>query len=79
MRPRLNKTNKEMVLALVGLLTSFRPANIAWSRLTAWPPGEHVSDVRLRVYVFEVGQIDLNGESRSLSEDPRVKKAYLGA
>jgi branched-chain amino acid transport system ATP-binding protein len=36
-------------------------------------------EVSHRAYVFEVGRIALNGESRSLSEDPRLKKAYLGA
>jgi ABC-type branched-subunit amino acid transport system ATPase component len=29
--------------------------------------------------VFEIGKIALSGESRALSEDPRIKKAYLGA
>lgn len=35
-------------------------------------------EVSHRAYVFEVGRIALNGESRSLSEDPRIKQAYLG-
>ena len=36
-------------------------------------------EVSHRTYVFEVGRIALSGESRTLSEDPRIKKAYLGA
>ena len=36
-------------------------------------------EISYRAYVFEVGRIALNGESRTLSEDPRIKKAYLGA
>ena len=32
-----------------------------------------------RSYVLEIGKIALSGESKSLSEDPRIKKAYLGA
>ncbi|MCK4786289.1 MAG: ABC transporter ATP-binding protein, partial [Desulfobacteraceae bacterium] len=29
-------------------------------------------------YVLEVGRIVLQGETKELSEDPRVKAAYLG-
>jgi ABC-type lipopolysaccharide export system ATPase subunit len=29
--------------------------------------------------VFGIGKIALSGDSKSLSEDPRIKKAYLGA
>jgi len=36
-------------------------------------------EVSHRAYVFEVGRIALDGESRALTEDPRIKKAYLGA
>ena len=36
-------------------------------------------EVSHRAYVFEVGRIALSGESRALTEDPRIKKAYLGA
>ncbi len=32
-----------------------------------------------RSYVFEIGRIALSGDSKSLSEDPRIKKTYLGA
>jgi branched-chain amino acid transport system ATP-binding protein len=32
-----------------------------------------------RSYVFQIGKIALSGESKSLSEDSRIKKAYLGA
>jgi branched-chain amino acid transport system ATP-binding protein len=36
-------------------------------------------EVGYRAYVFEVGRIALDGESRTLTEDPRIKRAYLGA
>lgn len=36
-------------------------------------------EVSHRAYVFEIGRIALTGDSKSLSEDPRIKKAYLGA
>jgi len=36
-------------------------------------------EVSHRAYVFEIGRIALSGESRALTEDPRIKKAYLGA
>ncbi len=36
-------------------------------------------EVSHRTYVFEIGRIALSGDSKSLSEDPRIKKAYLGA
>jgi hypothetical protein len=36
-------------------------------------------EISHRVYVFEIGKIALDGESRALSEDPRIKKGYLGA
>jgi branched-chain amino acid transport system ATP-binding protein len=36
-------------------------------------------EISHRSYVFEIGKIALSGESKSLSEDPRIKKAYLGA
>ena len=32
-----------------------------------------------RTYVFEIGKIALSGDSRSLSDDPRIRTAYLGA
>jgi branched-chain amino acid transport system ATP-binding protein len=35
-------------------------------------------EVSHRAYVFEVSRIALDGNSRSISEDPRIKKAYLG-
>ncbi len=38
-----------------------------------------VPEISHRSYVFEIGKIALSGESRTLSEDPRIKKAYLGA
>jgi branched-chain amino acid transport system ATP-binding protein len=36
-------------------------------------------EISHRAYVFEIGRIALSGDSKSLSEDPRIKKAYLGA
>jgi len=36
-------------------------------------------EISHRAYVFEIGKIALSGDSRSLSEDPRIRKAYLGA
>jgi len=36
-------------------------------------------EISHRSYVFEIGKIVLSGDSRSLSEDPRIRKAYLGA
>ena len=36
-------------------------------------------EISHRSYVFEIGKIALSGDSRSLSEDSRIKKAYLGA
>jgi branched-chain amino acid transport system ATP-binding protein len=36
-------------------------------------------EISRRSYVFEIGKIALSGESKSLSEDSRIKKAYLGA
>ena len=36
-------------------------------------------EVSHRTYVFEIGKIALSGDSKSLSEDPRIRKAYLGA
>jgi len=36
-------------------------------------------EISHRSYVFGIGKIALSGDSRSLSEDPRIKKAYLGA
>jgi branched-chain amino acid transport system ATP-binding protein len=36
-------------------------------------------EISRRSYVFEIGRIALSGDSRSLSEDPRIRKAYLGA
>ena len=38
-----------------------------------------VLEISHRAYVFEIGKIALSGESRALAEDPRIKKAYLGA
>jgi branched-chain amino acid transport system ATP-binding protein len=35
----------------------------------------HHSD---RAYVMETGRIVMEGDSRQLAEDPRVKEAYLG-
>ena len=36
-------------------------------------------EISHRAYVFEIGRIALSGDSKGLSEDPRIKKAYLGA
>jgi branched-chain amino acid transport system ATP-binding protein len=36
-------------------------------------------EISHRSYVFEIGKIALSGDSRSLSDDPRIRKAYLGA
>jgi len=36
-------------------------------------------EISHRAYVFEIGRIALSGDSRALSEDPRIRKAYLGA
>jgi branched-chain amino acid transport system ATP-binding protein len=36
-------------------------------------------EISHRSYVFEIGKIALSGDSKVLSEDPRIKKAYLGA
>jgi branched-chain amino acid transport system ATP-binding protein len=36
-------------------------------------------EISHRSYVFEIGKIALSGESKSLSEDSRIEKAYLGA
>jgi branched-chain amino acid transport system ATP-binding protein len=36
-------------------------------------------EISHRSYVFEIGKIALSGDSKSLSEDPRIRRAYLGA
>jgi len=36
-------------------------------------------EISRRAYVFEIGKIALSGGSKPLSEDPRIRKAYLGA
>jgi len=36
-------------------------------------------EISRRAYAFEIGKIALTGETKSLSEDPRLKKVYLGA
>jgi branched-chain amino acid transport system ATP-binding protein len=36
-------------------------------------------EISHRSYVFEIGKIALSGDSRALAEDPRIRKAYLGA
>jgi branched-chain amino acid transport system ATP-binding protein len=36
-------------------------------------------EINHRSYVFEIGKIALSGESKPLSEDARIKRAYLGA
>ena len=36
-------------------------------------------EISHRAYVFEIGKIALSGDSKSLSEDTRIMKAYLGA
>ena len=38
-----------------------------------------VIEISHRSYVFEIGKIALSAESKSLSEDARIKRAYLGA
>jgi len=38
-----------------------------------------VLEISHRAYVFEIGKIALSGDSKSLSEDSRIKKAYLGS
>jgi len=35
-------------------------------------------EISHRSHVFEIGKIALFGESRALSEDARIKRAYLG-
>jgi len=34
--------------------------------------------VASRAYVIETGKIVLSGSAREISQDPQVKKAYLG-
>ena len=36
-------------------------------------------EVSHRAYVFEIGKIALSGDPKSLCEDPRIRKAYLGS
>jgi hypothetical protein len=51
----------------------------SWHRLhPAEQNARLVLEISHRSYVFEIGKIALSGDSRSLSEDPRIRKAYLG-
>ena len=70
----------QSVLSLHPSLTStsrFLPPNSNTSQPT---PAVHLNEPRvLHAVSLATGKIALSGESKSLSEDPRIKKAYLGA
>ena len=57
-----------------------RPSEQRWASILLVEQNARMAlEVSHRTYAFEIGRIALEGESRALAEDARIKKAYLGA